>query len=93
MTPSLNLKVTDIAAMIVRKQIYLGMTKADLRALLGPPHDWNVPTRKYNEPYIWKYADVEFWWHTQPRQRTPYPGPDLIGVYYECPRDGVMLLK
>lgn len=69
----------DIISLIDSGKIHLGMTKADLRILLGPPHCWGSTSRKYREPCIWKYDNVEFWWLTK-KYRVPYPGPPLTGV-------------
>jgi hypothetical protein len=38
----------------------MGMTRAELRALLGEPDDVGCISRKYKVPSIWKYGDVEF---------------------------------
>lgn len=62
-----------------KKYLSLGMTKAAVRGLLGPPTDWSRRTRDYPEPMIWKYYDLELtFWTT--KKRTPYPGPPLIRV-------------
>jgi hypothetical protein len=63
-------------------KIRLGMTKAEVRELLGPPDDWGGTSRRYREPSIWRYGDTEFWFATA-RHRIPWPGPKLKGVYAE----------
>jgi hypothetical protein len=84
----------EIKKLIANKSIYIGMTKADVRSLLGPPDAWGGTSRKYKEPCIWLYGKVEFFWGTK-KYRTPYPGPKLYGVYVEDNNkdNGVMLLK
>jgi hypothetical protein len=75
-------KITElIEAGIIR----LGMTKADLRILLGSPDCWGGVTRKYKEPCIWKYDNAEFYWQVK-KYRTPYPGPELVGVCFDTDR-------
>ena len=61
-------------------ELKLGMTKDEVRALLGPPDDWSNTTRAYIEPMIWKYGDLELTFLTRKKRRIPYPGPPLIGV-------------
>lgn len=81
---------------IFQGKIHLGMTKADVRSLLGPPDGWGVTSRKYREPRIWVYGNIEFWFLIK-KYRTPYPGPRLVGIYQESPTPtktpGTMLLK
>jgi hypothetical protein len=60
-------------------QLKLGMTKAQVRELLGPPDNWGGVTNKYKEPCIWLYEDLQLTFWVQ-KYRTPYPGPELIGV-------------
>lgn len=59
--------------------LLLGMTKADVRALLGAPDTWSCTTRKYREPFIWKYGNVELTFNCR-KHRTPYPGPPLLRI-------------
>lgn len=86
-----------IEELIADKTIHVGMTKADVRALLGQPDGWGGTSRKYKEPCIWLYGNVEFWFVTK-KYRIPYPGPKLHGVYVEENpgtdlEEGIMLLK
>jgi hypothetical protein len=67
---------------IAAGRLHPGMTKAEVRELLGPPEAWGCTSRRYREPSIWKYGDVEFWFE-QRRGRTAWPGPKLPGVYVE----------
>jgi hypothetical protein len=50
----------SISALVRAGQIREGMTRAELRALLGDPDDVGCTSRKYKEPSIWKYGEVEF---------------------------------
>ncbi len=61
-------------------KLKLGMTKAEVRALLGPPDCWSTITRNYPEPMIWKYGNLELTFWTKKKRRVPYPGPVLIRV-------------
>jgi hypothetical protein len=82
----------DIEEPIRQGQLRLGLTKADVRAVLGPPHRWGNTSRKYREPCIWAYGAIELWFERRPG-RTPWPGPRLTGVYTEnAEGDGRMLL-
>lgn len=45
------------------EKVKLGMTREEVQAILGPPHDYNIGTRKYPRPMIWKYNDVELHFH------------------------------
>jgi hypothetical protein len=38
----------------------LGMTRDELKATLGEPDDVGGTSRKYPNPAIWKYSDLEF---------------------------------
>ncbi len=51
-----------IANLIEQQRICLGITRAELVAVLGKPHDKSTTTRSIREPLIWKYADIEFHW-------------------------------
>ncbi len=57
-----------------------GMTKAQVREVLGPPEYWGVTSRKYKEPRIWGYDGIEFWFNIKP-WRAKYPGPELVTVF------------
>jgi hypothetical protein len=82
----------DIVGLIRQGHLRLGMTKAEVRALLGPPPRWGSTTRKYREPGIWAYGPIELWFERRP-SRTPWPGPRLTGVYTEDTEgNGSMLL-
>jgi hypothetical protein len=83
--------MTDIRQAIEEGTIRLGMTKAEVRQLLGPPDDWGNTSRKYREPSIWLYRQIEIWFERRP-YRTPFPGPPLIGVYTEDEDDNGELL-
>ena len=71
-----------ILRLIADGSIYEGMTKADVRNLLGEPPMHSHATRKYKEPMIWRYGKYEFWFDVQ-KYRTPYPGPKLTTVFDE----------
>jgi hypothetical protein len=78
---------SEILVLIAEGRIWAGMTKADIRRLLGPPQAWGNTSRRYSEPSVWAYEGVEFWFERRP-YRIPWPGPKLIGVYRESPEDG-----
>ena len=46
--------------------VRLGITRDELRAILGEPDDVGGTSRKYPNPAIWKYEDLEF--HFEPGQ-------------------------
>ncbi|HEY8505168.1 MAG TPA: hypothetical protein VIL46_11345 [Gemmataceae bacterium] len=76
-------EIDPIIRQLVREgKIRLGMTKAEIRELLGPPDQWGNTSRKHREPSIWMYGRTEFWFERIPR-RTPWPGPKLVGLYTE----------
>ena len=81
-----------IMRLIEAGEIRLGMTKAQVREVLGPPAVWGGTSRRYCEPSIWKYGAIEFWFETRPG-RISWPGPALKGVYAEnSAGNGTMLL-
>ena len=43
---------------IVQK-IKIRMTRAEVKDILGSPHDCNIGSRKYWRPMVWKYGEVE----------------------------------
>lgn len=50
------IKLDQIIKEIQKGRIYLGMSKNELQAVLGPP--------EARKKHIWKYANLEFWWLT-----------------------------
>jgi len=38
----------------------LGMSRDEMREILGEPNDTGGTTSKHKRPLIWRYADVEF---------------------------------
>jgi hypothetical protein len=55
-------RLEEIRALIRQGRIRLGMTREEVRSLLGDPDDTGGASRKYKHPCIWKYGDVEFHW-------------------------------
>jgi len=53
-------RLESISALVKAGQIREGMTRIELRALLGEPDDVGCTSRKYKIPAIWKYEDVKF---------------------------------
>jgi hypothetical protein len=49
-----------ISARIKAGQIRLGMTRTELRTLLGEPDAMGCSSRKNKVPSVWKYGEVEF---------------------------------
>ena len=45
--------------------ITLGMTRSEVRALLGPPDNWSVARNADRSPIIWKYGDFEFYFDSR----------------------------
>jgi hypothetical protein len=60
--------------------IRLGMSREEIRAILGQPDDVGVTSRKWRTPAIYKYGDVEFHFGLGPQGT-------LILIYRE--RDGI----
>jgi len=50
----------SVSALIQAGRIRMGMTRAELRALLGEPEDVGCTSRKDKVPSVWKYGEVEF---------------------------------
>jgi len=86
--------MATLVEMIEQGRLRLGMTKAAVRALLGPPGAWGNTSRKYREPSTWLYGRIELWFERHP-YRVPRPGPCLVGVYTEDDdqTEGRMLLQ
>jgi outer membrane protein assembly factor BamE (lipoprotein component of BamABCDE complex) len=53
-------KLEVVSKLIAEGQIRLGMTREELRAILGPPDDEGGTSRKYKFTSIYKYGDVQF---------------------------------
>lgn len=53
-------KFDVISKLIAEGKIRLGMSRVELRAILGPPDDEGGTSRKYKFPSIYKYGDVQF---------------------------------
>ena len=49
-----------ISGLITQGRIRIGMTRAELHALLGKPDEEGGTSRKYRTPCIYKYGDVQF---------------------------------
>lgn len=70
----------------ILERVQLGMTRAEVRAVLGEPHDYNIGSRKYPKPMIYKYGEIELHF------AYPDDGP-LVLVYTEDDeRNGITLL-
>lgn len=52
----------QVLKLIQEKKIKIGTTQEELLSLLGEPTDKSRGTRRYPEPLIWKYEDIEFAW-------------------------------
>ena len=50
----------SISALIKAGQIRIGMTRIELRTLLGEPDTAGGASRKNKVPSIWQYGEVEF---------------------------------
>jgi hypothetical protein len=53
-------KLDAISDLIGNGRIRLGMTRAELHDLLGPPNEEGGASRKYTRPSIYKYGEVQF---------------------------------
>jgi hypothetical protein len=42
------------------RPVGLGVTRDELRRLLGEPTDTSIPTRSQRRPMIWKYGEIEY---------------------------------
>ncbi len=62
----------------------LGMTKAEVRAKLGPPEAESYATRNYPEPPMWKYGDIELTFLTHKRRIIPDEGAKLLRINCNC---------
>jgi hypothetical protein len=49
-----------ISDFIAKGRLRLGMTRAELHGILGPPDEEGGTSRKYRMPSIYKYGDVQF---------------------------------
>lgn len=61
--------------------VRLGLSRRQLRGLLGEPEDWGVFPRAKHNATIWKYGDIEFHFH--------FREDALVGVF----ADGVEELR
>ena len=55
-------RLGEINTLVAAGDIRLGMTRNQVRAVLGEPDDVGGTSRKYKIPCCWKYGDVEFFW-------------------------------
>ncbi len=53
-------KMEAVADLIGQGRVRLGMTRSELRDLLGQPDQEGGTSRKYRTPCIYKYGDVQF---------------------------------
>jgi hypothetical protein len=73
--------------MVNISEIKLGMTRTQVKEVLGEPTDISIGTRKYPRPCIYKYENTEFHFH--------YPengGLWLVGLF-ENPDEHIVLMK
>jgi hypothetical protein len=63
-----------------------GMSKEEVRAILGPPDAMGGTSRKYPEPSLFLYGTVELWF----RQQRPH---DLTGFWWEAGEKGEFRLS
>jgi hypothetical protein len=75
-------RLDDIKNLVAEGAIHLGMTRDEVRAVLGEPDDVGGTSRRYKIPLIWKYGDVEFHWSALARssQQAAMDGLSLIMV-------------
>ena len=45
----------------ILQNIKIGMTRDEVKVILGEPHQISIGSRKYPRPCVWKYEDVEIW--------------------------------
>lgn len=46
--------------MVDLSKIKIGMTRAEVKAVLGEPDAVNIGSRKYPKPTVFKYEEIEF---------------------------------
>jgi hypothetical protein len=54
------IELSHIERLIQSGAIRVGMTRAELFSLLGPPEDQGGTSRKYSFPSFYKYGEVQF---------------------------------
>jgi len=52
-------QIESFRKLIASGEIKLGMTRTEIRSLLGEPDDMGGTSRRYKTPMIYKYEDVE----------------------------------
>lgn len=62
----------------------LGMSRDELRDVLGDPHETGGTSRKHKRPLIWWYAGIEF--------HFGHPPEDGLRLIYSDNEDGVVQL-
>jgi hypothetical protein len=53
-------KLESVSGLIAARRIALGMTRGELRAILGTPDELDGASRKYNWPCIYMYGEIQF---------------------------------
>lgn len=51
--------IEDFQALIASGHIYLGMTRSEVKAVIGEPTDFGCSSRRYQAPRILKYGEIE----------------------------------
>src|SRR5690242_18592219 len=81
-------KLDTISDFIAKGRVRLGMTRAELHGILGPPDDEGGTSRKYRIPSIYKYGDVQFVF-PDARAVEESESQGLLYVYVDDDVDGV----
>jgi hypothetical protein len=88
-------RLEEIRKLVDRGFIHLGMSRDELRSLLGDPDDVGAISRKYEHPSIWKYGEVEFFWPlAKSARQAQEDGLELVMVDgWEDGPDPIILLQ
>jgi hypothetical protein len=78
-------KLEAVADLIGQGRVRLGMTRSELRDLLGQPEQEGGTSRKYRMPCIYKYGDIQF---VFPGAKSDREG-ESQGLLYAYVDDGV----
>ena len=77
-------RLSEVQEHLDEGRIVPGMSKIDVKHVMGKPDAWGATSRKQRVPLIWKYGDVEFGF-------TPGKEPDqeLCMIFIDDGVDGV----
>jgi hypothetical protein len=81
-------KLDAVSDLIGKGQIKLGITRMELRGMLGPPDEEGGTSRKYKVSSIYKFGDIQF---VFPDARTAMEAKaqGLLYIYVDDDLDGI----